>query len=66
MPAQADEVAADAGSYAWDVSVPAGCLGYAYADVPTGYADGVLFGVDGQVQQDGWQFQQGAETVRLR
>ena len=60
VPAQADEVATDAGSYAWDVSVPAGCIGYAYADVPAGYADGVLFGVDGQVQQDGWQFQQGA------
>lgn len=59
VPARTSEVATEDGSYAWDVQVPADCLGYAYADVPAGYADGVLFGVDGQVQQDGWQFQQG-------
>lgn len=57
-PVDASEVAADGGSRAWDVTVPAGCLGYAYVDVPSGYVDGVMLDVDGVSQQEGWRFQQ--------
>lgn len=57
-PAEAADVATGDGSRAWDVSVPAGCLGYAYVDVPSGYVDGVMLDVDGVSQQEGWRFQQ--------
>ena len=57
-PAVATEAVADEGTRAWDVTVPAGCLGYAYADVPSGYVDGVMLDVDGVSQQEGWRFQQ--------
>lgn len=57
-PAVATEAVADEGARAWDVTVPAGCLGYAYADVPSGYVDGVMLDVDGVSQQEGWRFQQ--------
>lgn len=57
-PVDASEVATDDGSRAWDVTVPAGCLGYAYVDVPSGYVDGVMLDVDGVSQQEGWRFQQ--------
>ena len=52
------EAVADEGTHAWDVTVPAGCLGYAYVDVPSGYVDGVMLDVDGASQQEGWRFQQ--------
>ena len=55
---EAEVVEAGEGARAWDVTVPAGCLGYAYADVPTGYVDGVMLDVDGVSQQEGWRFQQ--------
>ena len=57
-PAVATEAVADEGTRAWDVTVPAGCLGYAYVDVPSGYVDGVMLDVDGVSQQEGWRFQQ--------
>lgn len=57
-PAEAEAVEAGEGARAWDVTVPAGCLGYAYADVPTGYVDGVMLDVGGASQQEGWRFQQ--------
>lgn len=57
-PAAATEAVADEGTHAWDVAVPAGCLGYAYVDVPSGYVDGVMLDVDGVSQQEGWRFQQ--------
>lgn len=57
-PVEAEVVEAGEGARAWDVTVPAGCLGYAYADVPTGYVDGVMLDVDGVSQQEGWRFQQ--------
>ena len=56
--AAATEAVADEGTRAWDVTVPAGCLGYAYVDVPSGYVDGVMLDVDGVSQQEGWRFQQ--------
>ena len=56
--AAATEAVADEGTYAWDVTVPAACLGYAYVDVPSGYVDGVMLDVDGVSQQEGWRFQQ--------
>lgn len=56
--AAATEAVADEGTHAWDVTVPAGCLGYAYVDVPSGYVDGVMLDVDGVSQQEGWRFQQ--------
>ena len=57
-PLEGASVATDDGSQAWDVEVPAGCLGYAYVDVPEGYVDGVMLDVDGVSQQEGWRFQQ--------
>lgn len=56
--AAATEAVAGEGTHAWDVAVPAGCLGYAYVDVPSGYVDGVMLDVDGVSQQEGWRFQQ--------
>lgn len=56
--AAATEAVADEGTHAWDVTVPAGCLGYAYVDVPSGYVDGVMLDVDGVSQHEGWRFQQ--------
>lgn len=56
--AAATEAVADERTHAWDVTVPAGCLGYAYVDVPSGYVDGVMLDVDGASQQEGWRFQQ--------
>ena len=56
--AAATEAVVDEGTRAWDVTVPTGCLGYAYVDVPSGYVDGVMLDVDGVSQQEGWRFQQ--------
>lgn len=56
-PVEAKQVEADDTALAWDVSVPAGCVGYAYVNTPAGYRDGVIMDVDGASDLDGWQWQ---------
>ena len=56
-PVEATQVEADDTALAWDVSVPAGCVGYAYVNTPAGYKDGVIMDVDGASDLDGWQWQ---------
>lgn len=56
-PAEAAQVATDDGSLAWDVRVPAGCVGYAYVNTPLDCKDGVIMDVDGSSDWDGWQWQ---------
>lgn len=56
-PAEATQVPSGDGLLAWDVSVPAGCVGYAYVNTPLDYEDGVVMDVDGTSEVDGWQWQ---------
>ena len=56
-PVEAVQVEADDSTLAWDVSVPAGCVGYAYVNTPACNTDGVIMDVDGTSDWDGWQWQ---------
>ena len=56
-PAEATQVPSGDGLLAWDVSVPAGCVGYAYVNTPACNTDGVIMDVDGTSDWDGWQWQ---------
>ena len=59
-PCDASEVASEDGSRTWEVTVPSGCLGYAYAETDDAYADGVDLEVDGTTEQEHWRFQHAA------
>lgn len=56
-PVEATQTEADDSTLAWDVSVPAGCVGYAYVNTPADHTGGVIMDVDGTSDVDGWQWQ---------